>query len=378
MKKIAILMLVVVFLCTGCAKSHSAEKISLAGIPVEGVRVSQKTIPITIELPGVVMSQEEVTHSFEFAGSLESVFVKEGDVVTKDQVLAQMDKVDYEDALAVGRLSVVEAKARHTQFQLAMTQAEKQMVDLKKSYNQMEILYETGAVSKDQLDAEKLALDNSKTLYLNAKENAEAIGLANYQRSLTNYDQLDREINSGQLVAKCDGIIKRISVEEDNKVTKNQNVLTIGSKGMEVHLGLSSDEKQLVSQGDEVLIDYGGRLVAGHVKSIVQTINMETLLYETVIGFDEKLPLHAIVRVSIVIGLEEGVSVPLHAVYNDGAPYVFTLENDEAVRTYVTILAYDGTQVILEAFDDEKTIITTGSKGLRGGEKVLLEDEVSL
>ena len=75
-------MLLVVFLCVGCGKSHSAEKKGPSGIPVEGVRVSLKTIPITIELPGVVMSQEEVTHSFEFAGSLESLHVKEGDRVT--------------------------------------------------------------------------------------------------------------------------------------------------------------------------------------------------------------------------------------------------------------------------------------------------------
>ncbi len=116
------------------------------------------------------------------AGIVEQVFVQEGDMVTKGQILARQE--DEDTLLAVNNARATVAQA---QSQLALTQV--QIRTAQREYDRLEKLAPTNFVAQQKLDQARDAIDSGKAT-LEAQQAAVAVSRsqlaqAEYQQDLT-------------------------------------------------------------------------------------------------------------------------------------------------------------------------------------------------
>ena len=92
--------------CTG-SKSESVEEIRYVKT-VQAVRISDAA---ELSYPGRTKSSEEVNVAFRVSGPIQRLLVKEGQFVSKGQLIAEMDPRDYEVQLSATQAEYEQIKA---------------------------------------------------------------------------------------------------------------------------------------------------------------------------------------------------------------------------------------------------------------------------
>ena len=129
-------------------ESSAAEKTAQA---VETVAVQRMDIKSTVEATGTIRPVDSVEVSSKITARIDSVLVKENDVVTAGQVVATLDGKDYE------------AKRDQAQYRVTNTRAK---------YNRMSYLESIGAKSKSDLEDAEYNYDTAQSTLEEANSDA--------------------------------------------------------------------------------------------------------------------------------------------------------------------------------------------------------------
>ena len=129
-------------------ESSAAEKTAQA---VETVTVQRMDIKSTVEATGTIRPVDSVEVSSKITARINSVLVKENDVVTAGQVVATLDGKDYE------------AKRDQAQYRVTNTRAK---------YNRMSYLESIGAKSKSDLEDAEYNYDTAQSTLEEANSDA--------------------------------------------------------------------------------------------------------------------------------------------------------------------------------------------------------------
>ncbi|MGB7084211.1 MAG: efflux RND transporter periplasmic adaptor subunit, partial [Phormidesmis sp.] len=143
------------------------------------VTASQESITIRITASGTIEPVRTVNLSPKNAGVVEALFVEQGDRVTQDQVIAQMDSAQIDAQIVQNEASVAEARAQLDealrgdtrtdirQTEASVTQARAQLEESRARLSLAEDeaarsqrLFERGAISRSELDQ---ALSDSRS-----------------------------------------------------------------------------------------------------------------------------------------------------------------------------------------------------------------------
>jgi membrane fusion protein (multidrug efflux system) len=141
--------IVAVLLVTTLAGSGIYYKYIDKGIRVETIPVEAGEIFQSITMPGQVVSKQQLNISSSQAGRLVEVLVKEGEKVSKGQVLARLD-----DRELVSRLNRAKANLSNAREEIAL--AERTLQRLEKAYSK-------GAVAKRFVDDAEVELRSART-----------------------------------------------------------------------------------------------------------------------------------------------------------------------------------------------------------------------
>ena len=109
MKQVLYIILVFLLLA-GCT---AEEQIDLTDVPIRGLKtilVEADEPTIVRRFPSVLEPSELSTVGFEMGGRVGSIDLKVGQVVTKDQLLAELDKEAVEIQIASAESSVAQAR----------------------------------------------------------------------------------------------------------------------------------------------------------------------------------------------------------------------------------------------------------------------------
>ncbi len=108
-------------------------------------------------LSGSVISDNEKSISSRYMGYVKEVFVKEGDVVKKGQVLYRIDSKEIDSALEQSRLAIEQAQLSYAMYEAQYTNA-------KLNLERHERLYAKDMVSKFDVENLALSCNNLKTM----------------------------------------------------------------------------------------------------------------------------------------------------------------------------------------------------------------------
>lgn len=99
-------------LLTGC-NNPVETKASLEGRAVNVLQLSQQNNIQSMRFSGVIKSHQRANIAFRVPGTIDEVLVKEGDVVTKNQIIAALDPHDFQVNVNEYKARLYEAEAAH-------------------------------------------------------------------------------------------------------------------------------------------------------------------------------------------------------------------------------------------------------------------------
>src|SRR5258708_2771236 len=205
---IGVLLAGIVLMLNGCSGSGTSAQAAGKGggrgrggeggpVPVTVAKVSQKDVPVDIQVIGSVEAYATITIKAQASGQVIGVAFHEGDFVKKNQHLFTIDPRPYD-----AQVSQIEANIERDKAILKQSQANLQRDTAQQKYtddqaNRHAKLYEEKVMSKEQADqlrsnadalAQGLSADRAAIDSANAQINADQAALRNAQVMLSYTD----------------------------------------------------------------------------------------------------------------------------------------------------------------------------------------------
>ena len=267
---------------------------------------------------------------------ISKINVEVGDFVKTGQILAEMDR-------------------------LQLQQAELQMKNNETEYKRLKGLYEAGGLSKSDLDAMELS----------------------YKVSRTTYDNL---LQNTVLRSPIDGVVTARNYDKGDMYSMGQPIYTVEQiVPVKLLVGISESEYTKVKKGNEVSITvdaFPGRTFIGRINRIYPTINEQTHTFNVEIvvpNGDKVLRPGMYARVTVQFGVNRSVVVPDSAIVKQtgsGERFIYILNSDGTV-TYQNVKLgrrIDSMYEILSGVEDGARVVTEGQVRLKDGIKVTLSE----
>jgi RND family efflux transporter MFP subunit len=338
-----------------CDKKVETKGDKIENIPVKVITVEKGDIIETLKLTGDIEPWEFVNIMPDISGKVEKIYVEEGDIVKKGQILAELDTRS--------------AKLLLEQAEAGLAVAKSNFNEASKNWERIKTLYEKGTVSPQQYEKAQLAYESTKAQLEHANS---ALNLANYQ--------LDVSI----MRAPFNGIITEKTLNENETI----NPMMPGSKGVvtlmdlsnvKIHTSISEIKFKNVKLGliANVAVDaYPDKVFKGKIHKISPTADplSRTFRIEIVVPNDNML-LRAgmFARIELTIQEQKGVIViPVESfIKSSENVYVFVIDNNVANKRNVKLGIEDGQKVqVIDGLKEGEKIVTIGKESLNDGSLV--------
>lgn len=174
---------------------------------------------------GTAIAAKESVLSFKVAGTLKTIPVKVGDVITTGDILAELDSTDLQVDLNAAQASLKTAQADAKAAQTTMNTS-------RSNYARIEKLYEADNVSLSEFEQARGEFETAKAQRLAA--------LSQITTAKTQLQAAKNQFNYSRLIAPFDGVVNTITVEENEEVTPGAGVIRLsGLENVEVKVNLS-------------------------------------------------------------------------------------------------------------------------------------------
>ena len=318
--------------CTGKASENSSV-INTEVIPVKLLPISENTSSNVVAASGLLSTEDEAKLSFKIGGIIERIFVREGDHVSKGQLLAT--------------LKATEIVAQVQQVQLAVERAQR-------DYQRADNLYRDSVATLEQLQ-------NAKTGVELAKRNLEQVAF-NQQYS--------------RIYAPADGFVTKKIANEGELASAGSSVLLVnavgGSSNWILQIGLSDREWAAIEVGNKASVTmdaFPGEQFTGTVnkKSISADAASGSFQAEVQVNFGKYQPAIGMFGKASIFPSRSsvGFSIPYEALLEANGKKGFVFVSDDkktVIRCAVTISGISNDVVyVADGLQGHPYVVTSGS-----------------
>ena len=320
-------------------------KKEIAPIPVEVVTVARGDIQQTYRTITTLEAEQDAEVVARSTGILERIFVEEGDLVKKGQILAQLD---------------VE------QLKLEVAQKEATSKKLKKELDRQQSLYKRKLTSSDALD---------RATY-------------EFQSQQAQFELSQLKLNYAAIKAPINGIITERLVKQGNLIRDNDILFKIvDPTTLTAVLYLPEKELSNVRKGQNILLAVdalNNKVIQGEIDRIRPSIDITTGTFKVVAKLnnpDNVLQNGMFGKVEVVFDVHnDSLLLEQQAVITqDNRSHVFVVRDKKAIQTPIKIgFKHNGILEVIEGLQENDQVITTGQQILKHETKVEivgLEDE---
>jgi len=373
-------------LSLGCS-SQSAAPPSMPAVPVTVATAVQKNVPIQLRPIGNVESYASITIKAQVAGELVRIHFSEGQEVKKGDLLFEIDRRPYEQALHQAEANLNRDIAQQTQAEANLGRDLAQAENARAQAARYAKLTAEGVISKEQNDTMRTtarSTDESARADRAAIESARASIAAD--KATVEKAKLDLEYC--EIRSPIDGRTGSLQVKQGTLIKSNADTaMVVVNQIYPAYVTFSVPEDQLavirrsMAQGPlaveaEVPND-PGEPARGQLSFVDNTVDSTTgaiKLKATFPNKEHKLWPGQFVNVVLTIGTESGVTVvPAEAVQTgQQGSYAFVVKADHTVENReLTVGRTIGREtVIAKGIAPGETVVTDGQLRLVPGFKV--------
>ena len=272
--------------------------------------------------------------SFQVPGRVVKVNVQEGQSVTKDHIIAELDRVEFESRYVQAKANLDRAQKTKQQLQTvldinrktlpsevtraraAMDSARDTLNDAEKNYKRFEDLFRKGVITEKERDTMKLSYDvaqsrltESESMLKLAQGNLTRIDAAkqDVEVSTAQINSINASLNQAsiqldytQLKSPANGVVTGRNVEPGETVNPGKEVITISDLSR-VDLKIFVDETEIgkvrPGQKVDVKVDtFPGKIYTGYVSFVSPEGEFTPKIIQTK---KERVKLVYLVKVSI-------------------------------------------------------------------------------
>ncbi len=339
---------------------------------------------------GTVEPVERVVVKARLSEHVARILVKEGDVVTAGQLLAELDDPIRAFALRQGQAQLGRAKvqAGARSPQLAGLAAQQRGLETQLEQARLELdrttrLARTAAVAQAELDAAraKVALLDAQVQAAAEQLRSAKLDLAATREQLTaQVGSLAAEVSEGAVTSPLAGVVLRRDVEPGEVVAQNQALFEVAdTRTLVIELHVDEADIARISDGPAPtaaalsFYAFPGQAFAGTVAEILPEPDRIRRAYTVRVRLDQPI---AGLRVGmtaeanlIVTRRDDAVLVPIEALDGDHAWFAVA---GRAVRRPVTvgIRGLTDAEITAGAAAGDQAIVDATARGLRPGARV--------
>jgi len=331
------LLIAAVVLLAGCGQNSSdkgtqtaaqQEKLPLVSI----ITAVKEKVPQTSVYSATVQANVVNNIAPQSGGRIQKLNVEIGDYVAKGQILAEMDRVQLDQA---------ELKLRNDETELERVRA----------------LLAQGGISQADFDQLELACNVSRSNYRNIEENT-------------------------ILRSPVSGVVTARNYDRGDMYAMSQPIYTVQQiTPVKILVAISESDYTRVKKGDKVTLTADalpGKSFEGTVNRLYPTMDAATHTCNVevlVTNSRRELRPGMYARVTVNFGDSNSIAVPdlaISKLQGAGTRTVFTLdENDCAVMTVVTLgRHFDGKYEIISGLNEGDRVVVKGGSTLKAGQKV--------
>jgi membrane fusion protein, multidrug efflux system len=404
----------------GCSKKSGASEAPPVAVEVEQLRKGDVTRPLV--LFGQTEPLADAVLSFQLAGVVEKVLVKEGQYVTAGALLAVLDKESVKLNVDLSRARLAQASVTYRkyrkgfrketvqQYYSAYKRAQALYVKAKSDYDSGLGLQKSGTISKTQQlgyktnhDSAKAGLNQAKhayQMYLKGyqKEDVQAAGVQASQAS-TQLKMAKKQLKDAELRAPFAGVIAKKHIEMGELVTAQRQAFELMDlRKLDIKIGVPERIVQSVQVGQLAYVALGTGHKAGSRQMIVGKITRKgvavdrtTMTYPVsirianpVVGGTINRPVYKmlpgkVVRVILFSADRKvGMTLPLSAVLHDGKqPFVYVNDKGRANKQVVTPGKTYRNRIVVEGLAAGLSVVVKGQHQLSPGRKLFVVRSVT-
>jgi membrane fusion protein, multidrug efflux system len=359
-------------------------------VPVVVALVSQRDVPINVDVIGNVEAYSTITVKAQVGGELTKVSFHEGDSVKKGDLLFTIDARPFEAQLSQAQANLARDTAALSQAQANLARDianEKYAQDQATRYRG---LFDQGVVSREQTDQMRSSADALSQTVLADRAAIES-ARAQIVASKAAVDTATVQLSYTTIYSPIDGRTGNIAVKQGNVVTANTSDLMTITEVQPIYVTFSvpeaqlSDIKRYMAQGQlkvqaapqaDTANQESGVLtfIDNSVDATTGTIKLKGTFQNAV----NRLWPGEFVRVSLGLTTRpHAIVVPNQAVQTgqDGQ-FVYVVKADRTVemRPVVTGTRVDQELVIDRGLEPGETVVTEGQLRLTPGSHVQVQD----
>lgn len=311
-------------------------------------------VPI-LTLNGSIEGKTSATISAKLAGRIEEVLVQEGQHVKAGDALVKLESVELANSVRSAEDAVTKAK-----INLDLATAD---------YNRYEKLYSIGAVSEQQFQTAEAKLKSAQ---------------ADLSSASASRDNAQQQYGYGMIVAPVDGVVANKTATIGQVVSPGAALMLVEDIS-QVYSVVNIEQKDLgriqIGQKAQVMVDaYQDKVFEGAVEVINPEAGAANRMFRTKVKIDNSagsLRPGMFTKVQLTVGeTAQVLTVPQAAVIQkQGLYFVFTIENNKAVRHQVEIGNVTGETIqIKSGLQADQMVITSNVSQLKDGQAVKLTD----
>jgi RND family efflux transporter MFP subunit len=346
----------------GCRDKVNREKTDIERPTVTGVvviKVHPSQVDSYYETSGTVMAKTISAISSRVMGTVTSINVKEGDRVSKGQLLLTIDDRDL-----IQRMKTAEEGYKESLKALEAAKENRSLMDI--TYKRYRDLYDEKAISEQEMDEIKTKKRVSDIEYQRAQAMAKGAEAA----------LLEAKINLGfaNITAPISGVITEKKIEVGSMAVPGTPLLTLeddSSFRMEVNIDERLSGRLRVGMPVDVIIDSMGKQIKGEVSEIVPAVDpvSRTFLMKVDIK-GESLRTGLYGRVLVPEGKREAILIPKESVIEKGQLVGVYAVDDKGIITYRLIKigkTYNEKVEVLSGLSDGDRIVVDGVENVVDG-----------
>jgi len=322
-KKAIFALLSTSLLYIGCGNND--KPLEKAAIPVKALVMEQTTTGADNNYVGTIVESFGTTLSFETAGNVERVFVKEGQRVSKGQLLATLNESNAQNAYNVAKATLEKAQD---------------------GYIRAEQLYKNKSLSEIKWVEIQTAVIQAQSLADIAKKN----------------------LQDCKMLAPISGVVSSLKIEQGMNVIPFQSAIkVVDIEKLNVNVSIPENEIASVNVGQKAAVTVSALSNATFTGTITERgVEADVLshCYDIKIGLnnpEKKLLPGMVCKVQIESAdtTERAFQVPVNTVQisNDGKRYVWVVLDGKAQRRFVTIGKLCNKNVIIESGIKEGDVV---------------------
>lgn len=416
--KNVLIALTTVSLLVGCSAEAGSE--DEMGVKVETSKIEFGNLEEHRIISSTVSADKEIQIVPKVNGTVKIVNFELGDAVKTGDVLFEIDQSDVQIQVDSARAGVQTAEAavnsavanknmnsgsnmdiQISQMEAGLETSKLNYKDLKDNLERTKLLYESGGVSKKELETAQLNVDVARQNIESAEEklritknellndtkkvsqSAVSQAEASKKQAEASLKNAEKQLSNTNVKAEIDGIIASSNVTEGMMVSTGNPVMSIVNVDkVKLVFQVSDNYINKLKVGAKAYIEIeslNNKVFEGTVSNIAPSANKETLLYPVEVyidNADKSIRPGMFAKVRLVVEEKTNViSLPLDTVLErNGEKFVFVVgENNTAVRkTVKTGIENDKRVEITEGLKVGDIVVTSGQDFLSDGSKVEL------